>query len=104
MYLILLQYQVSQTSALTVECAAPLLKLWINILLKVLSVQEQNSYNLKDSAKQVHFLLDVIIRISSMDSYTRNSMIDFLFSFANVSIGNIFIEKVNYLLGYCSSW
>ncbi|KAG8195033.1 hypothetical protein JTE90_029615 [Oedothorax gibbosus] len=79
----MIKHQVTVTSAITVECAAPLLKLWINILLKVLSVQEEYNYKLRDSAKQVHFLLDLIVKISSMDSYTRENMIDFLFSFGN---------------------
>ncbi|GFU50166.1 ectopic P granules protein 5 homolog [Trichonephila clavipes] len=79
----MIKHQVSQAWNLTVEFATPLLKLWTNILLKVLSFQERKNYNLKDSAKQVHFLLDVVIRISVVDYYTRNSMIDHLYTFAN---------------------
>ncbi|GBM18121.1 Ectopic P granules protein 5 [Araneus ventricosus] len=79
----MIKHQISQASALTVECATPLIKLWTSILLKVLSFQEEKNYNLKDSAKQVHFLLDVVIKISCIDSYTRNNMIDLLYSFGN---------------------
>ncbi|GFY71712.1 ectopic P granules protein 5 homolog [Trichonephila inaurata madagascariensis] len=79
----MIKHQVSQAWNLTVEFATPLLKLWTSILLKVLSFQERKNYNLKDSAKQVHFLLDVVIRISVVDYYTRNSMIDHLYTFAN---------------------
>ncbi|CAL1278001.1 unnamed protein product [Larinioides sclopetarius] len=79
----MIKHQISQTWALTVECATPLIKLWTNILLKVLSFQEEKNYSLKDSAKQVHFLLDVVIKISCVDSYTRNNMIDLLYSFGN---------------------
>ncbi|KAF8791257.1 Ectopic P granules protein 5 like protein [Argiope bruennichi] len=79
----MIKHQISQAWALTVECATPLIKLWTSILLKVLSFQDEKNYNLKDSAKQVHFLLDVVIKISCIDSYTRNNMLDLLYSFGN---------------------
>ncbi|GFU39340.1 ectopic P granules protein 5 homolog [Nephila pilipes] len=79
----MIKHQVSQAWNLTVECANPLLKLWTCILLKVLSFQERRHYNLKDSAKQVHYLLDVVVKISVVDNYTRNFMIDLLYTFGN---------------------
>ncbi|XP_035218125.1 ectopic P granules protein 5 homolog [Stegodyphus dumicola] len=81
----MIKHQLYQASELIVECAGPLIKLWIKLLLKVLNIQMTGnvSYRFRDSANQVHFLLDIVARISLLNSHTRNTVFDLLQSLCN---------------------
>ncbi|XP_071043359.1 ectopic P granules protein 5 homolog [Parasteatoda tepidariorum] len=83
----MIKHQIAEAGSLTIECALPLLKLWIKLLLKVLAHPSLKSC-IKGYSKQIHYLLDIVLQIAFTDSYTRDSILDLLYTLGAIHLSD----------------
>lgn len=78
----MIKHQAFQAWKVSVECASPLLKLWIHVLVKLLLLEQKMTFHqkLKGGTNQVYYLLDVVVQIAFGHNHTREGMVELMSS------------------------
>lgn len=78
----MIKHQAFQAWKISVECASPLLKLWVHVLVKLLLLEQKMTFNqkFKGGTNQIYYLLDVVVQIAFGHEHTREGMVELMSS------------------------